>query len=176
MRPTAALRSADPRGRAAAMAAPATDAARRLRAALATLILPLALASAWPSTADAAPHKAKPHAAAKPAAMPAVKKGKPVAPTRQHKAPSEPVAKKPAHRAEAPRPVTASAMPTPLPARFDPARPRRPAATVKDPGTREDTRTARVACERNGRVYLLEDCARPEPPALRSSQALAEAR
>ena len=167
MCPTAAFPSAGPRGHSAA--APTR---RPPRAALAALILPVALAFAWPAPADAAPRKARPHAAAKPVA----KKSAPAAQARQRRTPAKPVAQKGPRRAEAPGPAVAAAMPTPLPARADPARPRRPAATVKDPGTREDIRAARMACERDGRILFLEDCMRPEPPPLRASQALAEAR
>ncbi len=130
------------------------------------LILPFTL----PTPADAAPRKARLHAAAKPAAKKmAVKERHRKAPPRANRTKKPP-------GAATPRPAMATGPSMAPPPRSQPARPQRPAATVRDPGTREEARTARVACERDGRIYLLENCARSEPPALRSSQELAEAR
>lgn len=140
-----------------------------VRTILAALVLPAVLA-AWPPAAEAAPRKS--HAATKPAA----KKGRSVAKPRYLRAAPKPARKPAAPRAQNPRPIAATPLPAPQPARTDPLRTRRPAATVKDPGTRDESPSARVACERDGRIYLLADCARPDLPPLRPSEALAEAR
>ena len=161
MRPSAFFRFVGPRGFRVAV--------RTALAVLAALVLPAVLAG-WPPAADAAPRKS--HAAAKPAA----KKGKAVAKPRYLRAAPRPARKPGAPRAQSPRPVTATPLAAPPVARPDPLRTRRPAATVKDPGTRDEGPSARVACERDGRIYLLADCARPEVPPLRPSEALAEAR
>lgn len=130
------------------------------------LVLPFAVTM----TAEAAPHKSRPHVAAKPPAKKVAVK------ERRTKRPAIPSRVLKGHGAVAPRPAMATepAMAPSPPSRS--ARLRRSAATIRDPGIREEARMAQVACERDGRIYLLQNCTRSDPPDLRSTPELAEAR